>query len=203
MKPAVSAKSRLSAILNSSERVKLSIRMFERVLRAATASLLADVIVVGGDSAMRTKARSEGAIWKNDKGRGLNDEVFAQVEENAKAGSASMYIPGDLVLLTTKEVNKAIKGSNYGSVMTICPAFGDGGTNGLIIPSKSPMRLQLGPDSFAKHKALADSLDLPYEILKIHGFGLDLDIPDDLKKLQRKEPGCLNRLLYLGEDEPI
>ena len=113
-----------------------------------------------------------------------------------------MYIPGDLALLTTKEVNDAIVASRYGTLITIRPAFGDGGTNGLIVPSQSPMRLQLGSDSFDKHKAFADGLELPYAVVKARGFGLDLDIPDDLEELQRIEPGCLKQLLCLGGDEP-
>jgi 2-phospho-L-lactate guanylyltransferase len=173
--------------------------MLNIVVRAAVTSSLDEVVVLGGDSEIRGIAERQNAEWRPDEGRGLNGELSAQIEANSTSGSASVYIPADLVLLTSDDIDQALHSSKHGTLLTMCPALGDGGTNGLVIPARSPFQIQLGTDSFNKHTASADSLGLPYSIVDIRGFGLDLDTAEDLETLQRMEPGLLERMLQSGE----
>jgi 2-phospho-L-lactate guanylyltransferase len=173
--------------------------MLNIVVRAAIASSLDEVVVVGGDSEIREIAERWKADWRPDEGRGLNGELLAQIEANSISGAASVYIPADLVLLTSEDIDQALESSKHGTLLTMCPALGDGGTNGLVIPARSPFQIQLGTDSFNKHKAFADSLSLPYSVVETRGFGLDLDTSEDLETLQRMEPGLLERMLRSGE----
>jgi 2-phospho-L-lactate guanylyltransferase len=199
MKPASQSKSRLASALNTEERAILSINMLHNVVRAAVESSLDRVIVLGGDCEIREIAKKRGANWRPDEGRGLNGELSAQIEANSTSGAASVYIPADLVLLKSEDVDQALESSMNGTLLTMCPALGDGGTNGLVIPAASPFQLQLGTDSFNKHKAFAGSLSLPYSVVETPGFGLDLDTAEDLEVLRRTEPGVLERMLQPGE----
>ena len=199
MKPASQAKSRLSSVLDPEQRAILSLNMFERVLEAAVASSLSDVVVLGGDSEIRAITENANAAWQPDEGRGLNGELSAQVDANSATGAASVYIPGDLPLLTAADLDQALEISERGMLLTMCPAIGDGGTNGLVIPAQSPFQIQLGTDSFNRHKTSAELLRLPYAVVEARGFGLDLDTSEDLAELERMEPGMLERMLRPGD----
>ena len=111
-----------------------------------------------------------------------------------------MYIPGDLPLLTTADVEQALDSSKFGSLLTICPAVGDGGTNGLVVPAQSPFQIQLGTDSFYRHTTSAEQLGLPFAIVETQGFGLDLDTSGDLAELRRITPGTFERILRPGDE---
>jgi len=199
MKPASQAKSRLSSVLEPEQRAILSLNMFQIVLEAAVASSLNEVVILGGDCDIRAIAKNSSARWLPDEGRGLNGELTAQVRANSASGAASMYVPGDLALLTAVEIDQALEISEGGTLLTMCPAIGDGGTNGLVIPAQSPFQIQLGTDSFNRHKASAARLSLPYGVVEARGFGLDLDTAEDLLALQRMEPGTLERMLRRGD----
>ncbi|MDP6451872.1 MAG: 2-phospho-L-lactate guanylyltransferase [SAR202 cluster bacterium] len=200
MKPAAQAKTRLASVLEPSQRATISLNMLEVVAEAAVSCSLSKVIVLGGDSAIHAAAEKWGAEWIADKGRGLNAEVSAQIESNSTSGAGSMYLPGDLALLTSTDVDQALNASERGTLLTMCPAVGDGGTNGLVIPAQSQFQIQLGTDSFNRHKNSADRLGLPYAIVETRGFGLDLDTASDLDELQRMAPGALERLLRPGDE---
>ena len=200
MKPASQAKSRLSSALDPEQRAILSLNMLETVLEAAVASTLNEVVVLGGDSEIRAIAEKSSARWLPDQGRGLNGELSAQVQANSASGAASLYIPGDLALLTAAEVDQALEISECGTLLTMCPAIGDGGTNGLVIPAQSLFQIQLGADSFNRHRTSAERLGLPYAVVEVRGFGLDLDTAEDLAELQRMEPGVLERMLRPGDE---
>ena len=200
MKPVSKAKSRLASVLDPQQRATLSLNMLERVVEAAVSSSLSEVIVLGGDSAIQAISESRGVGWRPDGGRGLNGELSAQAQANSETEAASVYIPGDLALLTTADLEQALERSDCGRLLTMCPAVGDGGTNGLVIPARSPFQIQLGADSFNRHKNAAERLGLPYAIVETRGFGLDLDTADDLAELQRLEPGALERMLLPGDE---
>ena len=199
MKPAAQAKTRLAPSLDPDQRATLTWNMLKIVLHAATSSSLIDVVVVGGDSEIRVIAEAGNSNWRPDKGRGLNGELSAQVQINSSNSAASMYIPGDLPLLTTADVEQALDSSKFGSLLTICPAVGDGGTNGLVVPAQSPFRIQLGTDSFYRHTTSAEQGGLPFAIVETQGFGLDLDTSGDLAELRRIAPGVFERILRPGD----
>jgi|TARA_Y100000310_G_scaffold279486_1_gene298618 2-phospho-L-lactate guanylyltransferase len=200
MKPLHESKSRLSDELSEPERAALSLNLFRIVLAAATASKLGRVIVLGGDNDVRLLAEGFGAEWTADVNRGLNAELGVAFDELSTTGWASMYLPGDLPLITATDIDAAIDASRNGTLLAMCPATRDGGTNGLIVPSRSPFRPELGEDSFARHKKAALSAGLPFATCDALGFSLDLDTIDDLLACERIEPGFRMRILTPGGD---
>ncbi len=195
MKPPRESKSRLSDELSEAERATLSLNLLRIVLAAATASKLGRVIVLGGDGDVRLLADSFGAEWTADGKRGLNAELSVAFDELSADGWASLYIPCDLPLLTAPDVDAAIDASRDGTLLAMCPATRDGGTNGLVVPSQCPFRPELGENSFARHKKAALSAGLPFATCDALGFSLDLDTVDDLLACERIEPGFRERIL--------
>ena len=194
MKSLADSKSRLAPVLDSRQRASLSLNLLGLVLNAAVSSSLDRVIVLGGDD-VRSLASSRGAEWIPDGGGGLNKELGAAQGRLSAAGMASVYIPGDLPLLTGPDIENVIETSNGGELLTLCPAAEDGGTNGLMVPANSPFRPELGQDSFARHLRAAENAGLPHAVCPPPGFGLDLDSVADLEACERLQPGFIERML--------
>jgi len=201
MKSLAESKSRLAPTLDSRQRAALSLGLLDLVLSAAVASSLDRVIVLGGDEDVRSMASGRGAEWMSDTGGGLNRELIAALGRLSAAGMASVYIPGDLPLLTASDIEALIETSRGGELLTLCPATGDSGTNGLVVPANSPFRPTLGKDSFARHLRAAEGL--PHAVCHAPGFGLDLDSMADLEACERLQPGFTERMLGGPLKEPI
>ena len=201
MKSLAESKSRLAPTLDSRQRAALSLGLLDLVLSAAVASSLDRVIVLGGDEDVRSMASGRGAEWMSDTGGGLNRELIAALGRLSAAGMASVYIPGDLPLLTASDVEALIETSRGGELLTLCPAAEDAGTNGLVVPANSPFRPTLGQDSFARHLRAAEGL--PHAVCHAPGFGLDLDSMADLEACERLQPGFTERMLGGPLKEPI
>jgi 2-phospho-L-lactate guanylyltransferase len=193
MKSLAASKSRLAPTLDSRQRAALSLGLLDLVLSAAVASSLDRVIVLGGDEDVRSMASGRGAEWMSDSGGGLNRELSAALGRLSAASIASVYIPGDLPLLTGSDIEALIETSRGGELLTLCPAAEDAGTNGLVVPANSPFRPTLGQDSFARHLRAAQGL--PHAVCHAPGFGLDLDSMADLEACERLQPGFIERML--------
>ena len=139
----------------------------------------------------------------SDSGGGLNSELGAAVGQLSADGMASIYIPGDLPLLTRADIETVIETSQGGELLTLCPAAEDAGTNGLVVPPASPFRPTLGQDSFARHVRAAETAGLPYAVCHTPGFGLDLDSVADLEACERVQPGFTERMLSGPFEERI
>jgi 2-phospho-L-lactate guanylyltransferase len=193
MKSLAESKSRLAPLLDPRQRASLSLNLLDLVLNAALTSSLDRVIVLGGDGDVRSLASGRGAEWMSDGGGGLNNELSAVLGQLSAAGMASVYIPGDLPLLTRSDIETVIETSLGGELLTLCPATEDGGTNGLVVPPSSPFRPTLGQDSFTRHLRAAEGL--PHAVCNTPGFGLDLDSVADLEACERIQPGFTERML--------
>ena len=91
MKPLASSKTRLRDVLSDAQRELLSRAMLVRVLRAAMGSDAVDeVIVVGGDNEIAQIAGVEGASWRAEPGRDLNDTLRVLFAEGAVEDERSM-----------------------------------------------------------------------------------------------------------------
>ena len=193
MKPLRSAKSRLSAALSAEERANLCLNMLVRVLAAASAQV-DQVWVVGGDGLVREAASNLGAKWTADGGAGLNATLEEAFGAATRQGLSPMYLPADLPLVEADDVAGMIGASRGGRLLTLSPASRDGGTNGIIVPSGSRFRPEMGLGSFERHTAQAASIGVEPVVFTSDGFGLDLDVPADLEALERIRPGYLAEL---------
>jgi len=78
------------------------------------------------------------------------------------------------------------------------------GTNAMLLTPPTGLVPELGPDSLARHLAQASAIGVPAEVVYHPGIGLDVDTPDDLAELVRREPdGATGRALArLGLAQP-
>ena len=204
MKPLAQAKTRLSAELSESQRVALGRNLLRRVLRAvlrpmqelSEAPPVEEAWVVGGDPLVKKIAGEEGARWSEDQGADINDTLLRAFQEASDSGKAALYLPGDLPFLRPMDVHSLVVASGHLGNITLAPDRQRGGTNGILVPPSlsPPLRPQLGPDSFSRHLAQAESLGIPVAICYSSGLALDLDTLEDVEAYERMEPRLMETL---------
>ncbi len=94
----------------------------------------------------------------------------------------TLVIPADIPLIQAWELEEILKKApKEGSVLV--PA-GDGrGTNAAFRRPASLFPLRFGNDSFKPHYAAAQATGKPCVVLKLPGFAVDVDNPEDLQQL--------------------
>ena len=64
--------------------------------------------------------------------------------------------------------------------MTLVPDRHDDGTNVACVPSGAGFRFHYGPGSFARHRAEARRLGLPWRVVRDPELTWDVDVPGDI-----------------------
>lgn len=114
-----------------------------------------------------------GAEWRQDEGRGLNNELAAAREE---LGLPLLVVHGDLPLLQASDI-KALTDAAANSGAAFAPDRHGGGTNAVALARPVPFRFAFGPGSAAAHRAQAVEL-------RTAGLALDIDTPEDIAAAQ-------------------
>ena len=181
MKPLAESKTRLHPHLSRCRRATLSLSMLNWVLGVLKSFTNVETMVVGGDGRVGEAARRAGACWVDDAQLDLNEAVEHGFSCAREASIPSFFIPADLPLLSPADVEGAIRVSEGGTKLTICPAHDDG-TNGLIVPSDLVFAPRLGHKSFRRHVEEASELGVNIKLFSSPGFENDLDTAGDLRR---------------------
>lgn len=166
------AKVRLAEALTPEARAVLAREMATRVVRAATPL---PVLVVCDDEAVRSWAIEVGAEPHWTPGLGLIGAVEAGVDAAAAAGADRVLVAhADLPLATGLGHVVGTEG------VVIVPDRWNDGTNVIAVPATAGFRFAYGPGSAERHRAEADRLGLPVQVVDDHVLGWDVDLPRDL-----------------------
>ena len=166
------AKARLASVLNPSERAALSRSLAEGVIRACAG---VSVWVICEDREVEQWALKLGTqVIHNDQG-GLNNAAQTGLNAIAKEGiekvlitHADLIFPEDLLGLF-----------QYDGIVLVPDRHNDG-TNIIGLPSNIDYSFKYGTGSFEKHKAEAEKLSIPLNVITNTDFGFDIDNPNDL-----------------------
>jgi len=178
VKPPGEAKTRLSEVLGDDERGRLAQSMLQHVYAAAKGASDDLRIALLGPSRLGLPAE---ICLLADPGRGLNAAVASALAEVSKQGAERMVVLfADLPRLTSAEV--ATLANMTGPVVGIAPDRHATGTNALSLPLPEAARFgfAFGPDSFSRHCAETQRLDLSAEIIRSPGLASDIDMSGDL-----------------------
>ncbi len=94
----------------------------------------------------------------------------------------TLVIPGDIPLITARELDAVVKAApEAGSVLV--PAADGRGTNAALRRPADLFPLRFGNDSFKPHLAAARATQKPCVVLSLPGIGLDVDNPSELSQL--------------------
>ena len=185
MKTLTLAKARLAPVLNPAERARFSVAMLVDVLEALRkVKRLHRVTVVSADLSVRQIARSHGASWLwEGRRRGLNKAVRLAIRDSKlKGASATLIMPADIPLVTSREILGFLSHA-AGYSVALTPSKDGAGTNALLMHPPGVIRPVFGRDSFQRHLALAGQQGVSRRVIRTSGIGFDVDEPKDFRRL--------------------
>lgn len=195
------AKTRLSSILDTDDRIRLSLLMLEDTLQILSAvHSLSQVITVSADKRVGEIAVKYGANFLlEEKERGVNSAVaLADSYCMKKAADATMVIPHDLPLLDSTDISKACElAENESRCIVICPSLRYDGTNMLLRKPPSIIATFYDADSYNMHVKAAIGLGIPVKRLLSKGLMHDIDTPEDALEIMKEETVTARSLEFI------
>lgn len=181
------AKSRLSPVLDASQRKRLVLDLFDRTLQFFRSAFPQfDLTVVTASEQLATRAQAAGAqVLREKDAAGLNAAASSAVQwAIAHDYQRLMIIPADIPVLLREEVEWMLAQSEKYQV-AIAEAR-DGGTNMLLMSPPVDIPFQYGLGSARLHETVARANGLSEKCCYLPFLGHDLDTPDDCLVLSQK-----------------
>ena len=173
------AKSRCDPALAPTQRARLVEAMLEDMIEVVLATPeVRQLWVVTPTRELASLSAERGArvIWQAD-ADGLN-AGFSLALAAIAAREPLALLPGDLPLLKSSDLEAALALALAHDIV-LAPAVADGGTGALVMREGVRLPPSFGPDSLARHAAIADVLGLSRAVMMTTSLGLDLDRPAD------------------------
>ncbi|MCC6889263.1 MAG: 2-phospho-L-lactate guanylyltransferase [Hyphomicrobiales bacterium] len=183
VKETAGAKARLGHAVPSHLRQGLALAMLEDVLNAVSGvHAIAGLVVVTVDSAATALARRYGArIITDGAARGHSGAVNTAagiLQREGKRGFLQM--PLDIPLVSSQEIATIVAMYREEPCFVIAPSNDELGSNGILVSPPTAVPLTFGDNSFFPHLRAAQACGVSPQVVRLHGFGLDIDRPDDL-----------------------
>ena len=184
------AKQRLSPLLSTEERRDFFSAMLEDVLSMMVKIDFFEKIILATNCPHAISIAGRHGITHFETGPddGLNLAAGETVNHLLENGIRDMFlIPADIPLITEEEINSVLKAHPSAPSLTIIPSRDKLGSNCILLSPPSRMPLKFGPDSYFRHKEIAQTNGLKINPMVFPGFGLDIDEPKDLFELLKAE----------------
>ncbi|HWS20870.1 MAG TPA: 2-phospho-L-lactate guanylyltransferase [Nitrososphaera sp.] len=185
------AKTRLSSLLDTDDRIHLSLLMLQDTLQTlSVVQSLTQIITVSADKRVEKIALKYGATFLlEEKERGVNSAIALADNYCIKeAADATMVIPHDLPLLNSIDISKACElAENESRCIVICPSLRYDGTNMLLRIPPSIITTFYDADSYNAHVKAATRLGISVKLLFSKGLMHDIDTPEDASAIIKEE----------------
>jgi 2-phospho-L-lactate guanylyltransferase len=179
------AKQRLSAVADQAARTRLAQAMLEDVVHAVVGWKQRPVsALVTSDAFAIDLARSYGLEVIHDPANLSETDAIEMATGVAGEWGAesTLVIPADIPLLQSWELEKIYaEAPPEGSLLV--PAADNRGTNAAFRRPYNLFPLRFGNDSFQPHLAAAKTTGKPCIVLPSAGLAVDVDRPEDLKRI--------------------
>jgi 2-phospho-L-lactate guanylyltransferase len=192
------AKSRLAAALSPEQRLRLFFLLAERVIRTLHATRGIDSVgVVTASAEIAAFAKSLGAVpilQSNDFGMSAAFDL-ALGELQPTTPQRVLMLPGDLPLISSSALEAVLNAAGTGPAIVVVPDRHRVGTNALLCSPPRALAPCFGDHSFERHLAAARAAGVTPRVLELEALALDLDHPEDLDDLRRRDGALAEQLL--------
>jgi 2-phospho-L-lactate guanylyltransferase len=187
VKSLTSAKARLGAAISAAERAALTRAMLADMVEALSAARCLDhIYVLSADAEVLRAASALGAepLVEDALAGGLNRAVAAAASRLATLGVTRLLtIPGDVPLIEADDVEAAFRLGAGSWPVVLVPSGSGSGTNGLLLSPPTVIVPCFEGASLSAHQAACHERGLPFRVLPLASFALDVDTPEDLAEL--------------------
>jgi len=195
------AKTRLSEQLRADQRRRLAQAMVTDVLDALVSSpQLSGVLVVTNEPAVSALARTRDAAVMADPAESGQSAAALLGIGHALAGGYErvLLVPGDCPALDSPTLAALLDRPTSALAVTIVSDRAGSGTNALLLAPADAIAPSFGPDSFARHRALAAAAGADWHEAPLPALRLDIDTPEDLEALRSVRAGAATRAVLAG-----
>lgn len=178
-----SSKQRLSYILTSGERARLSEAMLIDVLGALCNSIVSKVMVVSNDIRVMKIAEDFGAlIVKEEEQLGVNSAI-ALTNNLCKGCDACIVIPHDLPFVLPSDIDMICTSAMDKRSIVITPSQRFDGTNALLRRPSDVIETHYDEDSYKLHLNKAREKHISVKIILNKRLMVDIDEPGDVTQI--------------------
>jgi 2-phospho-L-lactate guanylyltransferase len=185
VKPFALAKRRLASVLTEAERALLARAMASDLLALlARCTKVTGVLCVTREPQVAALAHAHGAAVLGEEQPGLSNAVEQAARHLTALGHAAMLVlPTDVPLATSAEVDTVIAKHGWAPAATLVSDEDGYGTNALAVSPPTLMPFRFGRHSFIAHRDGALSRGARVQVIRAPGLALDVDTPDDIRRL--------------------
>jgi 2-phospho-L-lactate guanylyltransferase len=199
VKYVIGAKSRLALAVPPHLRQGLALAMLEDVLKAAAgARNVAGLIVATVDGAALELGKKYGArIITEGATSGHSGAVNTAAGILASEGKRGfLQMPLDIPLVSSAEISAVVAMHQREPSFIIAPSNDELGSNGVLVSPPTAVPLSFGDDSFFPHLRTAERYGIRPQVIRLPGFGLDIDRPEDLAEFAKyRSDTCTQRYI--------
>jgi len=181
------AKARLGGDISVGTRRALAESMVTDVLMALRRTDAVDgVFVVTSEPTADAIGRGYGAtVLVDDVEEGQSAATLIGIDHALEQGAGRvLLVPGDCPALDPGELGELLEREVVEPSVTIVPDRHGTGTNALVLTPPDVIEPAFGPDSRARHEALAQAAGVPCEVVHVETLAIDVDTADDLEALR-------------------
>ena len=188
IKKFVVGKSRLSPIFRNIQRKRIAKTIFEIVLEEVLESDFKKVWIVSNDNLIKAKFGSIPEIdVLFDEHYDINKTLQAKFKIAALQSLVPVYLPADLPLITSNDINLILEKSLSSRNLVIIPDRKCKGTNCIVVPKHlvEDFVPSLGKLSYYFHLSQAKLNGWPIMAFEVFSVSNDLDTYEDLQIIRR------------------
>lgn len=182
------AKSRLSGVLDGTDRSKLMLAMLTDVLmNLRRCELVERTVVVTDDREIRHRAVAEGAeVVADEDSPSHSAAALRGIAAAAHPDQRVLLAPGDCPLLRVEDLDALLSRARPRPSLVVVPDRAGLGTNALLVDPPDAVEPSFGEGSHARHLALAEQAGVAAFSEPIASLALDVDTPEDLAALRAR-----------------
>ncbi len=179
------AKTRLAGALDQTARARLIHDTLRRTLQTLQqVEAIGEVVVITRDDEVNRWAIGWGAHVIRERGEGLN-EALREARDAFTGAPALLAVPADLGWPAAEDIQTMIELAGAtpelgAPCVVIAPDRHESGTNALLLRPPGVIDFAFGPQSAARHAALAHEKGVHAILYHSASLSLDVDEPEDL-----------------------